>query len=109
MPPNGWATAAELIGFLLAAYGLIRQSFADLAENRPFGEGRFGEGTFGGVPSSFATAIIAIGLMLRLLPPDRKLTATDRKRNAVLAICGILIGVLALAFEVWLSLPCASQ
>ena len=103
MSATGWATLAELIGFLLAAYGLFRQSFADLSEPRPSGEGRYGEGTYGGGLTRFENALVRFGLLLRLLPPDRKLTTVDKKRNAALAIVGVLIGAVALGYEICLA------
>ena len=103
MSATGWATLAELLGFLLAAYGLLRESFATLNQSRPFGEGRFTEGAFGGAPTWLEALLVRLGVLLRLLPPDRALTLTDRKRNAALAIAGVLIGAVALAYEVCLS------
>lgn len=99
-----WTSAGELVGLVLASYGLIRESFANLAEGRPFGEGRFGEGTYGGGVSRFTQLVLNVATALRLLPPDRNLTLTDRKRNAALAITGVLIGALSLLFELILSL-----
>ena len=103
MCATGWATLAELIGFLLAAYGLIRESFSTLNLARPFGEGRFGEGAYGGAPTWLEGVLVRVGVWLHLLPPDRELTLTDRKRNAAFAIAGVLITALALAYEVCLS------
>ena len=100
MEPLAWATAGELLGFLMAAYGLLRQSFADLAKDRPFGEGRFGEGPFGD-NSRVTQALVWVGKQLRLLPADRQLTLTDLKRNAALAIAGVLVGAGSLGFELW--------
>jgi len=40
--------AIGVIGALLTAYGGIREALAALARSRPYGEGRFGEGVFGG-------------------------------------------------------------
>lgn len=91
---------AELVGVLLGAYGVLRESFADLAGARPYGEGRFGEGTYGGHPSAASQRWIRVAVWLRLLPPDRNLTITDRRRNAAAAVMGLLILVLAMLADV---------
>ena len=103
MSAAGWVTLAELLGFLLAAYGLLRESFAALSKSRAFGEGRYGEGEYGGCPSRMERNLVRLGLILRLLAPDRELTLTDRRRNAALAVAGVLISALALLCEVGLS------
>jgi hypothetical protein len=82
----------QIAGFGLAAYGVLRQAFADLAQPRPFGEGRWGEGTYGGV-SRGARLLVSIGTKLRLLPGDHVLTVTDRQRNAACAIAGTALYV----------------
>jgi hypothetical protein len=102
MRATNWATLAELVGFLLTAYGLLRESFATLNQSRAFGAGRYDEGTYGGAPTWLEQALVRLGVQLRLLPRDRQLTLKDRKRNAALAIAGVLISALALAFEVCL-------
>src|SRR3989475_13327136 len=43
--------ASQFVGFFLASYGVLRESFANLAQEPGFAEGRYGEGTFGGVLS----------------------------------------------------------
>jgi len=91
---------AELVGVVLCAYGVLRESFADLAVARPHGEGRFGEGTYGGYPSPVTQRWIRVAQRLRLLPPDRNLTITDRRKNAAAAVIGLLILVLALIADV---------
>lgn len=98
---NTYTTAGELAGVLLASYGLIRESFADLTEKRDYGEGRFGEGPYGGAPSPswFTRGVLRIATAVRLLPPDHTLTLTDRQRNAVLAIAGTGVAVAALIVE----------
>lgn len=85
--------APQIIGFALAAYGVIRQAFADLAQPRPFGEGRYGEGTYGGAPSRGVRVIVGIGARVHLLPRDHVLTLTDRQRNAACAIAGTVLYV----------------
>lgn len=90
-------TVGELCGVALGAYGLLRESFADLAAERPFGEGRYGEGAYGGRPSRIVRGLVRVGVWARLLPPDRQMTVTDRKRNAALAITGLFILMLSMA------------
>ena len=88
---------AEIVGVLLVSYGLLRESFAALAKRRPYGEGRFGEGPYGGAPSPKGSRVVAIAMLIRLLPGDGELTLTDRKRNAGLAVAGVIIILVALA------------
>ena len=97
-------TSGELVGVLLASYGLIRESFADLAEKRPYGEGRYGEGTYGGAPTPTQSAFVRLAVWTRLLPSDGKLTLTDRKRNAALAISGTIIAAVSLIAELILAI-----
>jgi len=89
---------------LLASYGLIRESFADLAERRPYGEGRYGEGAYGGAPTPTQSSLVSMAIRVRLLPKDGKLTLTDRKRNATLAISGSVIAALSLLAELILAI-----
>jgi hypothetical protein len=89
-------TLGEVIGLCLAAYGTVREGLAKLAEPRPYGEGRYGEGVYGGARGRWTRRIIRAGVVVRLLPSDAKLTRTDHKRNAVLAISGAFVGLLAL-------------
>jgi hypothetical protein len=105
MTPMAWVSLAELCGFLLAAYGLVRQSFSELSSRRPHGEGRFGEGGYGGSPSEPVGLLLKWGVALRLLPRDHELTITDHKRNAALAIVGVTLGAGALAAAFLLSIP----
>jgi hypothetical protein len=98
-----WTTAGELAGVILASYGLIRESFADLAEPRGFDEGRYGEGAFGGVPGPITHHFVLFAIWARLLPHDGKLTLTDRKRNAALAISGSVIAAMSLLVELILA------
>ena len=91
---------AELLGVVLGAYGVLRESFADLAVARPYGEGGFGESTYGGQPSPANQRWVRVAVWLRLLPPDSNLTITDRRKNAAVAIMGVVILVLAMLTDV---------
>lgn len=91
---------AEILGFLLASYGVLRESFADLAQSRPFSEGRYGEGTYGG-PNRTVRVLVRTGLLLRLLPKDKKLSITDRYKNAALAISGVILAGAALIVDLF--------
>ena len=93
---NDLITAGEVVGLVLASYGLIRESFAELAKPRPYGEGWFGEGAYGGVPSPTTKGLLAVGVRLGLLPRDGSLTLTDHQRNARLAISGTIIAAVSL-------------
>lgn len=93
----------ELVGVLLVSYGLLRESFGTLAEDRPYGEGRFGDGTFGGRPSKATNVLVTVGRSLKLLPGDGQLTLTDRKRNAALAVAGVLLVVTAMVLGMYCS------
>ena len=97
-------TLGEITGLVLASYGLIRESFAELAKPRPYGEGRFGEGTYGGAPSPKTKGLLAAGVRLGLLPRDGSLTLTDHQRNARLAISGTIIAALSLVADFALGL-----
>ena len=99
-----WTTFGELVGVLLASYGLIRESFADLGAPEGYGEGRFGEGGYGGTPTRTQSALVSFAIRVRLLPSDGKLTLTDRKRNAFLAISGTVIAALSLLAELVLGI-----
>lgn len=92
-------TAGQLIGIVLASYGVIRENFATIAQPRPYDEGRFGEGPFDGTPGRLSSAVIEAAIAVRLLPKDGSLTLTDRKRNAALAIVGTVIATLFLVIE----------
>lgn len=91
---------AELVGVVLGAYGVLRESFADLAVVRPYGEGRYGEGTYGGQPSRANQQWVRMAVSLRLLPPDGVLTIADRRRNAAVAITGVLILISAMLTDI---------
>ena len=93
-------TGAEFVGVVLGAYGVLRESFADLAVARPYGEGRFGEGPYGGQPSPAIARWIRFVVWLRLFPPDRNLTITDRRKNAATAVIGLLILLLAMLTDI---------
>jgi hypothetical protein len=86
-------------GFLLISYGLLRQSFSDLTEKRGYGEGRYGEGPYGGRLTTLQTWLVSLGKTVRLLPGDESLTVTDRKRNAASAIAGVVLVVVSFAFD----------
>jgi|GEM_PF-5143379 len=81
----------HITGFCLASYGLLRESFKDLAAKRGFGEGRYGEGPYGGGSTTAQKSLISIGKRLQLLPTDETLTITNRKKNAAMAILGVLL------------------
>ena len=95
----------ELLGVILGAYGVLRESFGDLALGRPFGEGRSGEGSYGGQPTTAYQRWIRLAVTLRLLPPDRSLTITDRRRNATVAILGVAVLVLAMFTDIVIVRP----
>lgn len=97
------AATLGLVGFALASYGVLRESFAELSKGRPYGEGRYGEGAYGG-PGRYAFRLVAFGVVLRLLPGDQKLTVTDRHRNAAFAIAGVTLGAVALVAQLALVL-----
>lgn len=84
----------QLSGLVCASYGVLRESFADLAQPKGVGEGRFGEGTFGGGPTALQEVLINVGTKTGLLPSDKTLTIDDKKANAALAIAGVLLAVL---------------
>ena len=91
---------AELLGVILGAYGVLRESFADLSVVRPYDEGRYGEGPFGGQPTPADQRWIRLAVFLRLLPSDRSLTITDRRRNATMAIVGVVVLVVSMLTDV---------
>ena len=105
MSPARWVAITELAAFLMTGYGLSRQSFTDLADKRPFGEGRFGEGAFGRATSRLTTALVSAGMALRLVPSDASLSLTDRRQNAAWALSGLFLGAGALLYAVWLATP----
>jgi hypothetical protein len=88
---------SQVSGFFLTSYGMLRESFADLAQPEGFGKGRAGEGPFGGGLTNTEECLVNFGVRVGLLPSDRSLVVTDRKKNAAWAIAGIiLIGCLYL-------------
>ena len=95
------AVVGELTGLVLGSYGLLRECFATLAEPRHLSEGRFGEGKYGGGPASW---LVNVGVKIHLLPHDRQLTLTKRRRNASLAVAGVLIVAASLLLELVLAL-----
>ena len=80
-----------IFGYLFASFGIMRESFASLAQLRGFGEDRFGEGPFGGGLTTGENRLVRPGLKIRLLPADRELAIDDRKRNAALAVAGVFL------------------
>lgn len=81
----------ELAGTLLTFYGLLREAFADLAVEQPYGADRYGDDNYGGVPSPRQETLLRLGTLFRILPRDRSLTVSDRRRNAVLAVTGVFL------------------
>lgn len=93
-----WLTS-QVSGFLFASYGVLRESFAGLAQLRAFGEGRYGEGPYGGGLTNLEDFLLNSGIKIGLLPADRTLTVTDRKRNAAWAIAGVVLLGLSIVFD----------
>lgn len=91
---------AQVAGFILASYGLLRQSFTEISQKRGFGEGRFGEGSYGGGLTPFQDQLITFGMLVRLFPGDKKLTVTDRKLNAACAISGVALLAVAVCLDI---------
>ena len=89
-----------VFGYVLASYGVLRESFANLARPLGFGEGRFGEGPFGGSLTAAQDRLVRLGVRFRLLPGDRELTPNDRKRNAACAVLGVLLVGLSILLDV---------
>lgn len=85
------SSVGQIVGFLLGAYGVTREGLAVLAELRAYGEGLYGKGPYGGVPTPGTRSLINLGKSWRLLPPDGKLDLTAHQRNARLAIVGGLV------------------
>src|SRR2546421_9955948 len=94
--------ASTILGFLATSYGLLRSSFADLSQKIGFGEGRFGEGPYGGGLTRTEEFFVNVGIKARLLPVDRTLTATDKKRDAALAVAGVTLLGLSILLDLWL-------
>lgn len=94
----------ELVGVLVGSYGLVREAFATLAQARPHGEGRYGEGPYGGSSSRVVSTLLSVGRVLKLIPRDGNLTLTDRKLNAALAVAGVLMVVVSLVAELALAM-----
>ncbi|SRR5712691_188227 len=93
---------SQISGFLFASYGVLRASFADINQPRPFGEGRYGEGAYGGGLTKMEQFLVNIGTKIGLLPADRTLTITDKKRNAASAIFGVVLLGLSIVLDLWL-------
>lgn len=83
-----WIEALRLAGVLLFSYGGLREALAKLATPRPYNEGRFGEGVFGGGVGPWTSRLMSAAVAVRMLPADRQLTLTDHKRNAVCVVLG---------------------
>jgi hypothetical protein len=81
----------QVVGFIFASYGVLRESFANIATKTGFGDGRFGEGPYGGGLTNFNEVMVKIGTAICLLPGDRTLTIVDHKRNATFAVVGVLL------------------
>lgn len=81
----------QSVGFLCASYGVLRESFARIVTKEGFGEGRFGEGPYGGGLTKFDEVMGKIGTAICLLPGDQTLTVADHKRNASFAVVGVLL------------------
>lgn len=86
-------------GFVLVSYGLLRESFKDLAEKKGFGEDRYGEGPYSGGYTITQKALISFAMKIRLLPADQTLTLTDRKANAAMAISGVLLTACSIVLD----------
>ena len=97
-------TLCQVLGFALTSYGVLRESFADLASKTGFGEGRFGEGPYGGGLSKGEELIVKAATTIGLLPGDQTLTITDRKRNAVFAIVGVCFIAITIVWDLALKL-----
>ncbi len=95
-----WVVTSAL-GFVMTSYGVMRQSFFDASRGRGFGEGRYGEGVYGGGLSRLQELIVRIGIALKLLPKDRNLSLTDQKRNAAFTVVGVFFLALALILDIF--------
>lgn len=96
---SAWLVA-QVAGFVLASYGLLRQSFSEISQKGGFGEGRYGEGPYGGGLNALQYRLVAFGILVRLLPGDKELTLTDRKRNAACAIAGVALLAAAMLLDI---------
>ena len=91
-------------GFVLTSYGVLRESFADLATTGDVGFGGegFGAGRFGGGGlTRVAEAAVRVGVALRLLPARRQLGIADRHHNAGAAIPGVLLLLVPTLVQAW--------
>lgn len=93
---------SQVSGFFLTSYGVLRESFADLAQPEGFGEGRVGEGPFGGGLTNTEEFLVHFGVRVGLLPSDHSLAVTDRKRNAAWAILGVILLGFSILFDLGL-------
>jgi hypothetical protein len=56
---------------------------------------------YGGGLTTTEEFLVNLGEKVRLLPGDRTLTVTDRRRNAALAIAGVVLLGLSIVFDLW--------
>lgn len=91
---------SQLVGFVLTSYGVIRQSFADIAVRVPYGSGPYGKGPFGGSLSAFQKLIIRFAVRIKLLPDVEKLSIYEQKKNAYYTIVGLFFLALSLFVDI---------
>ena len=86
-------------GFVLGSYGVVRESFADLASQSDvmvLGEGKLDAARLGGL-RRWVDYSVRFGIVARLLPAAGQLTVEDHRHNAAAAIAGVvLIGIYTL-------------
>lgn len=63
-----WLVSA-ISGFLFASYDVMRESFAGLAQSRGYGEGRLGEGPYGGGLTTLEDRLVRFGIKCGLCRP----------------------------------------
>ncbi len=93
-----------IAGFLFTSYGVLRESFAALAQQQGTDEGRSGESQLGGDLGKIEQSVFSLGSKAGLLPSDRPLTMTDRKKNATSAVAGVVLLGLSILFDIGLKL-----
>lgn len=93
------STLGQIAGTALMGYGLVRNGLALLAEKRTYNEGRYGEGSYGGDLSGLESRLVSLGVWARLLPEDRQLTLTDRKRNTIVMLLGFAVLLMSMLLE----------
>jgi len=82
-----------LCGFGLGSYGVLRESFADIANPADvgvIGEARFDVNQLASL-KWWENSLVGTGVALELLPTDRDHSAEDRRWNAACAIGGVLL------------------